>query len=225
MPSCSCIVPVLNEQAQIGDLLHLLRQKFPEAELVLVDGGSSDETVALATPLCDQLLHSPVGRATQMNLGASVAGGDYLFFLHADTSPEFDDAVLQTLLLDRPSWGFCQVRLSGGARALRVVESSMNWRSRLSSVATGDQMLWLRRDLFEQLGGYAAIPLMEDVDLCKRLRCHAKPVVIHKGVCTSSRRWESSGIALTVIRMWALRLAYSCGVAPKTLWRFYYGQQ
>ena len=120
-------------------------------------------------------------------------------------------------------WGFCRVRLSGGRRAFRIIEWFMNQRSRLTSVATGDQMLFLRRSLFEDSGGFDDIPLMEDVAYSKRLRRVARPLIIPQPVQSSSRRWEQRGVARTVLSMWGLRLAYAMGVSPRRLWEHYYG--
>ena len=222
--SVSFVIPVLNEQAIIGDLLARLRQCYPECELIVVDGGSADQTVPLALAACDQLLIGSPGRAAQMNLGGTVASSEYVCFLHADSRPGISASAMDELLLQRPSWGFCRVRLSGRQRLLRIIEWFMNQRSLLTSIATGDQMLFVRTSVFQQTGGFDLIALMEDIAYCKRLRQLGPPLVIPEPVLTSSRRWEEGGIVRTVLRMWALRLAYFCGVPPATLWRYYYGR-
>lgn len=222
-PSYSFVIPVLNEAQGLRTLLPHLRARFPAAELLLVDGGSEDGSVAAAMPRCDRLLLSPPGRATQMNLGARAARGDYLLFLHADTVPQFDEKALAAWFATRPQWGFCRVRLSGRTPALRLIEWAMNLRSRLTRIATGDQLLMVRRDTFLAGGAFADIPLMEDVEVCKRLRAACAPVPFAGSVLTSSRRWEEGGVLSTVLRMWGLRLAYACGVPPQRLWRHYYG--
>lgn len=221
--SVSFVIPVLNEQARLPGLLRDLRQRYPSSQLIVVDGGSGDRTVALALPLCDLLLLSARGRACQMNLGGQAASSAYLFFLHADTRPGALASEIDESLTQRPHWGFCRVRLSGQQPFFRIIEWCMNQRSRLTSVATGDQMLFVQKSVFEQTGGFDAIPLMEDVAYCKRLRHLARPLIIRKPVLTSSRRWEEGGVMKTVVRMWLLRLAYFLGVAPSTLWRYYYG--
>jgi rSAM/selenodomain-associated transferase 2 len=222
MPRCSFIIPVLDEAAGISPLLRALRRQYAQAEIIVVDGGSSDGTPELAAPWCDQLLPAGRGRAIQMNLGARAARGDYLFFLHADSLPGVDAAQLQSCLETSPDWGFCRVSLSGQNPAFRVIEGAMNLRSRMTRVATGDQMLFVRASLFRRTGGFAPIPLMEDVEYSKRLRKLARPTVITEPVVTSSRRWESGGIARTVLRMWGLRLAWFFGVSPQRLSRYYY---
>ncbi len=218
------VIPVLEEEHRIGGLLRRLRERYPAAELVVVDGGSRDRTVAAAMPLCDQLLLGETGRAAQMNLGGRVAMADYLCFLHADTEPTVSAARLSAHLASGPDWGFCRVRLSGARAVFRVIEQFMNLRSRLTGIATGDQMLFLRRALFERTGGFDRLPLMEDIAYCRRLRRLARPLVIPEPVVTSSRRWEERGVAATVLTMWSLRLAYFLGVPPERLWRFYYGR-
>lgn len=223
-PSLSFIIPVLDEASRIAGLLAHLRERYPQAELVVVDGGSSDTTVELARPLCDVLCSADAGRARQMNAGAGASSGDYLLFLHADTTPEIDAAALSDALPHSPGWGFSPVRLSGRHPAFRVIEWFMNRRSRLTRIATGDQMLFLHRELFAKQGGYADIPLMEDVELCTRLRVNADPVVLPRPVVTSTRRWEGRGIVRTVWLMWRLRLAYHRGASPEALWAQYYGR-
>lgn len=223
-PAVSFVIPVLNEGERIGELLDYLRCRYADAELIVVDGGSRDRTVAAAMPRCDGILLSPPGRARQMNLGARVAAGAYLFFLHADTRPSLTRAELEAALRAEPEWGFSRVRLSGRQPLLRLVEWAMNRRSAATGVATGDQMLYLQRDLFQRTGGFADIPLMEDVEYCKRLRRVAAPRILTQPVTASSRRWEQRGIVRTVLGMWWLRLAYVLGVSPARLHGHYYGR-
>ncbi|MEH6588282.1 MAG: TIGR04283 family arsenosugar biosynthesis glycosyltransferase [Halioglobus sp.] len=221
--TCSFVIPTLNEAAGILQLLADLRARFPDAQLIVVDGGSSDGTADLATPLCDILINSAAGRALQMNRGALEASGQYILFLHADSQPSVDADTLQRYLADTPAWGFCRVRIDGDSAVFRMISFFMNWRSRLTRVATGDQMLFIHRDLLQRAGGFDEIPLMEDVAFSKRLRALASPRLIAEPVTTSSRRWQEAGVLRTILQMWCLRLAYFLGVSPRRLWRYYYG--
>lgn len=219
----SFILPVLNEQGRIATTLTQLRRQYPAAQLVVVDGGSHDDTVQNARPLCDQLLETLPGRALQMNAGAAAATGAYLFFLHADSQLAIASSDLQAALGKRPKWGFCRVRLSGTHPMFGVIAGCMNVRSTLTRVATGDQMLFVEREVFIETGGFDLLPLMEDIALSKRLRKIAAPLILKPAVLTSSRRWRERGIVKTILEMWWLRLAYFFGVSPQYLWRRYYG--
>lgn len=225
-PSLSLIIPVLNEAATIGRQLQALQPlRRQGCEIIVVDGGSSDNTCAMARPCCDQLIVAGKGRARQMNAGAAVASAPWLLFLHADTRlpASIPDCLLA--LKTRPvQWGFFVVKLSGERWPFRVIEAAMNLRSRITAVSTGDQGLFVRRELFAQCGQFADIPLMEDVAISKRLRKIAKPLVWPDPVLTSSRRWEQRGIVRTVLLMWSLRLAYYLGVSPQRLVQVYYGR-
>jgi rSAM/selenodomain-associated transferase 2 len=220
----SFVIPVLNEQACIADLLRSLEAGYPHSERIVVDGGSIDDTLAIARGLCHSLLTCESSRALQMNCGADVASGHYVFFLHADSRPTVSAQTLAKILTAAPGWGFCRSRLDSSNKVFRVIEAAMNIRSRVTSVATGDQMLFVRRDLLADTGGFANMPLMEDVEFCKRLRKHSSPTIIESPVISSSRRWETRGVARTVFQMWALRLAYVCGISPHRLWQQYYGR-
>ena len=220
----SIIIPTLNEAPQLRDTLKPLRALQTRGhEVIVVDGGSRDHTPAIAREFADQVIDSALGRAHQMNAGAAVASGDVLLFLHADTQlPEQADRLITGALLDRKvSWGRFDVRLSGEHFLLRVIESLMNLRSRISSIATGDQAIFVRRALFVQLGGYPEIPLMEDIALCKLLKRAARPANLSARVVTSSRRWEQRGIIRTVVLMWRMRLAYALGASPQRLAKLY----
>jgi len=222
-PTLGFVLPVLNESDGITLRLNDLAARFPGVPRIVVDGGSSDQTVANAMHHCEQLLIGQAGRARQMNLGAAGVDAEFLVFLHADTEPQFDLAWLQQQLTERPVWGFCPVLLSGRHWLLRWVERGINWRSRASGVGTGDQMIFVRKDIFLAQQGFADMPLMEDVELSKRLRRIARPQVLGRPVLTSSRRWEQRGILRTVIQMWGLRFGYWVGLSPQRLWRAYYG--
>jgi len=220
----SIIIPALNEQAVIVETLQAL-QALRELghEVIVVDGGSSDKTHSLAAPLVDRILRAERGRARQMIIGAQFAHHDILLFLHADTRlpAKADVLIFEGLEKTGRKWGRFDVRLSGQAWLLRVVERLMNWRSCLTSIATGDQAIFMQRNLYEQAEGFPDIPLMEDIALSRRLRRFSRPVCIRTPVLTSSRRWERYGIVRTILLMWSLRLAYALGVSPWTLKRFY----
>ncbi|MEP4148249.1 MAG: TIGR04283 family arsenosugar biosynthesis glycosyltransferase [Halioglobus sp.] len=219
----SFVVPTLNEAAGIAQLLEQLRIRFPNAELVVVDGGSSDNTCELARPICDELIESAPGRALQMNLGAQRATGQYLLFLHADSVPGLDESQLQSYFMANPAWGFCRVSLEGTERVFKIISGFINVRSRVTQVATGDQMLFIQREFLRRAGSFDQIPLMEDVAFSKRMRKLTPPLCIKEPVTTSSRRWREAGVLRTILKMWALRFAYLIGVSPEHLWHFYYG--
>lgn len=216
----SVIVPALNEAATIAATLAPLQAaRAAGHEIIVVDGGSTDATVDRARALADRVIVSPPGRATQMNAGARIATGDILWFLHADTLAPADaiDTLCAALADGRRSWGRFDVRLSGNRWPFRVIERAMNLRSCLTRIATGDQGIFVTRQAFAAVVGYADIPLMEDVELSKRLRKHTPPACLKTRLVTSSRRWEQNGIIRTVLLMWRLRLAYFVGAAPDAL--------
>ncbi len=225
MSRIAIILPVLNEETQIVACLSDLQGlRAQGCELIVVDGGSRDRTMALAEPLADRLVSGPRGRAAQMNAGARRASGEILWFLHADSRPPPAAAGLIRAALTDPSrhWGRFDVRLSGRQPLLRAVETLMNLRSRLTGIATGDQGIFVRRALFERIGGFPSVALMEDIALCRRLMQHGRPVCLRQRLQTSSRRWERDGISRTILLMWRLRLAYFLGADPARLARIYY---
>jgi rSAM/selenodomain-associated transferase 2 len=219
----SVIVPCLEEGAIVVSRLTALQPlRASGHELILVDGGSCDGTAALAEPWVDRLLQTSPGRARQMNQGAAAATGDVLWFLHLDTLlyPGADGDLLAAIGSGQV-WGRFDVRLSGQARVFRVIETLMNARSHLTGIATGDQGIFVSRTLFEGVGGYPDIPLMEDIALSRRLKGHRRPIRIRRRLETSSRRWEARGVWRTVGLMWWLRLAYALGASPGWLARRY----
>jgi rSAM/selenodomain-associated transferase 2 len=218
-PRVSIIVPTLNEASCLAPLLRRLQAK--DTEVIVVDGGSSDGTVNLATQAMCRVLHSDSGRATQMNAGAASACGKWLWFVHADTQLLAPVEDYLNAIESGASWGFFLLKLSGQRRVFRLIEKLINWRSRFSSVATGDQGIFVRRELLLRQGGFAQQPLMEDVELSKRLRVIASANVANIALQTSSRRWEQAGVASTVLLMWRLRLLYFFGASPQWLARQY----
>lgn len=215
----SIIIPVLNEETLIEGLLRNLRLRFAAAELVVVDGGSTDQTFQRAAALADKLIQAEPGRAIQMNAGAMAASGRVLLFLHADTHLPDDalEAVTAGLAASGFVWGRFDVTLDGEHPFLPVIAGLMNLRSRLTGVATGDQAIFVTRKAFATANGFPKIVLMEDVALSKRLRRITAPLCLRAKVSTSGRRWEANGVMRTILIMWALRLGYILGVPPSRL--------
>jgi rSAM/selenodomain-associated transferase 2 len=216
----SVVVPALNEASGIRPALEALAPlRAGGHEVIMVDGGSSDRTPELARGLCDHVLSAPRGRALQMNAGAAAATGDALVFLHADTRlPQgADDLIFQSLRLS--PWGRFDVEIDARHPLLRVVACTMNLRSRLTGIATGDQAIFVRREAFP---GFPEIPLMEDVAFCKAMKRFGPPACRRERVVTSGRRWESRGVLRTIVLMWGLRLMYFLGARPERLARIYH---
>jgi rSAM/selenodomain-associated transferase 2 len=218
--SVSIIVPVWQEAEVIEDSLRALEPlRRSGHEVLVVDAGSPDGTARKAAPLCDRVIESGKGRAAQMNAGAGAARGNLLLFLHADTQlPERALAELRNFYThSERSWGRFDVRLNGSRVMFRVIAWFMNRRSRLTGICTGDQALFVRRDVFEVLGGFREMPLMEDVEITSRLRLVSRPFCIRAPVVTDSRRWEQEGIWRTILLMWWLRWRYWRGESPQSL--------
>jgi len=220
----SIIIPTLNEAANIHACLSALQVLRNDAELIVVDGGSSDNTRAIAANLADHILIAPQGRAHQMNHGAGHAQGDLLLFLHADTFlPGNALALIAQNIDENHQWGRFDIQLQGGHFMLKVIAWLMNWRSRLTGIATGDQAIFVTREAFAVAGHYPDIALMEDIALCKKLKAISPPICLKAKVTSSGRRWEQFGVYKTILLMWSLRLRYWCGSSPQTLASLYRG--
>ncbi len=227
------ILPVLNEAASLEQALITLTREQHFDEIIVVDGGSADASVEIVCKFMSAampdrhavpaLIESARGRAMQMHAGAQASGADVLLFLHADCTlpPGAADDIREVIESGR-LWGRFDVRLTGRNFMFRAIERLMNWRSRLSGIVTGDQALFVRSDVYRMLGGYAPLPLMEDVEFSVRLQWVGRPVRLPGPVSASSRRWEKHGILRTTLLMWALRLLYWLGVSPARLARWYY---
>ena len=213
------VVPVLNEASTLASKLQALAPlRARGAELIVVDGGSTDGTPAIAQALADQALQAPRGRASQLNAGAAATRADVLLFLHADTHlPANADRLIEQVLQRGHRWGRFDVRIDGQHPLLPMVAWFMNRRSRLTGIATGDQAVFVQRRLFESLGGFAAMPLMEDIDLSQRLKAIEAPACLRERVTTSGRRWDQHGFWRTVLLMWRLRAAHALGMDAHTL--------
>lgn len=219
----SIILPVLNEGQQLQQYLLALQElRGADCEIIAVDGGSTDASLSLLQDYCDYVISSAKGRAVQMNAGAAAAHGDTLLFLHADTLlPNNTQAVLKHALKNA-DWGRFDVQLNNPRPIYTLIATLINWRSRLSKVCTGDQAMFFNDSFFVALGGYANIPLMEDVAICKAAKSKGRFIALNDKVVTSARRWEQNGIVRTVFLMWELRLRYFLGQSPSSLVRRYY---
>lgn len=223
-PKLSVIIPALNEAAAITATLQALQPLRGRGhEVIVVDGGSSDLTIELSRPLTNRVIQARAGRATQMRAGAEVAAGSVLWFLHADTvaPADADRLIIQALRHTRAGWGRFDVQLSQTRLLLRCVAWMMNQRSRLSGIATGDQGLFVTRRAYDDTGGFPEIPLMEDIAFSRTLRQRGRPASIRQPLVSSPRRWLAQGALRTILRMWALRLAYFLGVSPERLAAYY----
>ncbi|MEQ1774636.1 MAG: TIGR04283 family arsenosugar biosynthesis glycosyltransferase [Burkholderiales bacterium] len=216
----SVIIPCLNEAEGIADSLQALAPlRARGGEIVVVDGGSTDNSIEIARPLADHVISAPRGRAWQMNAGATQARGDMLLFLHADCRlpPAADGVIVDGLNRARKTWGRFDVTLTGSHPLLRVAGAMMNLRSRVTGIATGDQGIFVTRSLFEAAGRYPEIALMEDIAFTKRLRTFGKPLALRHRITASGRRWEKHGVLRTILLMWWLRFQYWLGANPDKL--------
>lgn len=218
----SVIIPTLNEAGTIERTLSWVRQ-VSACEIIVVDGGSEDGTAECARPYVDRLVASPRGRARQMNAGVRAANGEVLLFLHADTLPPTGFAELIAAALADPEvvGGRFDVDVDAPGWSFRVIGSLMNMRSRLTGIATGDQGIFVRRKMFETIGGYPEWDIMEDLEFSRRLKRSGKTACLRARVKTSARRWQKHGVTKTILLMWGLRLCHFFGVSPAALKTFY----
>lgn len=219
----SIVIPVLNEAERLAAKLQALQSYRDRCQLVLVDGGSDDDSLAIAAPWVDKAVRSPRGRAKQMNAGAALANREILLFLHADTRLPADavDAILQAMAAGY-TWGRFDVAFDSPQPIFKLIAFMMNARSRLTGIVTGDQCLFVARRAFSAVGGFPEIALMEDIAISDLLKPLGKPACLHTKVVTSARRWLQYGILKTIVLMWCLRLAYFLGADPDTLAARYY---
>ena len=214
----SIIIPTLNEESGISACLAALQPLREHVEIIIADGGSRDNTRALAAPLADQLINASLGRARQMNAGAAHARSDILLFLHADTLlPQQALHSISRGIAEGFHWGRFDIHLKGHSPLFKVIAQMMNWRSRLTGISTGDQGLFVTRKAFNTIGCYPEIALMEDIAICSRLKEIGPPYCIREKVISSGRRWEQFGIIKTILLMWWLRLRYFFGSNAEAL--------
>jgi len=222
MGRLTIVVPVLNEAAIIVAALRALAPlRARGAEIIVADGGSRDGTVLLAEPLADRIITVRRGRGAPMNAGAALGTGDTLLFLHADTTlPDNADRLIDEALACR-AWGRFDLRIAGSHPLFTVIARMINWRSRLTGIATGDQAIFVSRKAFEAVGGFPDLPLMEDIAISRRLKRLCRPFCVATPAITSGRRWEQNGLIRTILLMWRLRLSYYLGVEPALLAELY----
>jgi len=225
MRDLTIIIPVLDDAPVLARLLADLGNLAGEAEVVVVDGGSRDDSVNVARARGATILTSQRGRARQLRTGVEHTGRPWIWMLHADSRVDAEAvaAIAEVIAEGRPAWGRFDVRLSGRHRLLRVVETMMNVRSCTTGICTGDQGMFVHRALLDGVGGVPDQQLMEDIELSKRLKRLERPRCLHARLETSSRRWEARGVLRTVLLMWRLRIAYFLGVPADRLSRIYYG--
>jgi rSAM/selenodomain-associated transferase 2/rSAM/selenodomain-associated transferase 1 len=218
----SIIIPTLNEAATIAETLAYFKGPG-QPEVIVVDGGSQDDTVRLAAALGAKVIQTKPGKACQMNAGAAAAGGEVLVFLHADTRlpQNFSRQILAALNQNNVVAGAFRLHIDSGAVRIRLIEKAANWRSRYLKMPYGDQALFMKKALFQKIGGFAEVPIMEDFLLVRRLKRMGRIIILPEPVTTSSRRW----IHLGVLRTWLINqlivIAYYLGISPERLSRFY----
>jgi rSAM/selenodomain-associated transferase 2 len=219
----SVIVPMLNEERAIGRTLDAIRTGAPGAEVIAVDGGSMDRSVEMACRRGAQTLTAGRGRARQMNAGAAAAHGDALVFVHADTlvPATFASDIASALADPAVLGGRFDLELDESSLAWRVLGKLISLRSRLMRSATGDQAIFVRRDTFTAMGGFAEIDLCEDIDFMRRLKRRGRVACLHSRVITSARRWRRNGLLRTVVKMWLVKSLFLAGVSPTRLRRYY----
>jgi rSAM/selenodomain-associated transferase 2 len=222
-PRLSVIVPMLNEELSIATTLASIRKGAPKAEVIVVDGGSSDGSITAATLLADRVLSSARGRACQMNAGAAAASADCLAFVHADTivPASFGEDIRRALSAPGVVGGRFDVELDDASIPYRLIGILISLRSRISRTATGDQAMFVRRDVFESLGGFPELELCEDLDFARKLKRRGRVACLRTRVTTSARRWHRDGLIRTIGRMWMIRGLYLLGVSPARLRRMY----
>ncbi len=218
-PALCIVMPVLNEALTLAPRLQALQPlRERGARVVVVDGGSRDDTVAIAQRHADQVVRAPRGRASQMNAGAAAGSADLWLFLHADTElPPNADGLIRHATQGQYAWGRFDVRIASASPLLRLVSTMMNARSRWTGIATGDQAMFVRQGLFQRVGGFPDLPLMEDIAISRLLKRHGPPACLRDRVTTSARRWERHGAWRTIWLMWRLRAAYFFGADPARL--------
>ena len=219
----SIIIPTLNEEKNLENLLEQLRKlKTERTEIIVSDGGSTDNTRSVAERFADTTVISQRGRALQLNAGANYATGEILWFLHSDSKLYFDYEAEIISQLSTRSWGWCTTKLDSAKWIFRLIESMMNLRSKMTHIATGDQGFFVRKTLFIQVNKFPEIPLMEDIVMSRKLKRIGKPYVSKNEIHTSCRKWEQEGPIRTIFHMWILRARFFFGASSERLAKVYY---
>jgi rSAM/selenodomain-associated transferase 2 len=219
----SVIVPMLNEERAIGATLAAISIGAPEAEIIVADGGSTDNSIEIARKRCAQILTAARGRAIQMNAGAAAAHGDALVFVHADTivPATFGSDILAALADPKVVGGRFDIELDESSLACRLIGRLISLRSRLMRTATGDQAIFVRGEVFAAVGGFREIELCEDVEFARCLKRSGRVACLRSRVITSARRWRQNGLIRTVFRMWLIKSLFLAGISPQRLRRYY----
>jgi rSAM/selenodomain-associated transferase 2 len=226
MENISIIIPVFNESIIVQKFISKLLDNS-NIEIIVVDGGSQDKTVELVKELGVKIiLSSQAGRAIQMNLGAASATGEILLFLHADTQlpTVYQETIIEILSRPQTIAGAFELAIAGQEKSLRFIEKMVNWRSRFLSLPYGDQALFLKASVFQEMGGFSNLPIMEDFELVRRLRKKGKIAIATTKVITSSRRWQKLGVWKTTLINQLIIVGYYLGIAPKKL-AYLYGRK
>ncbi len=221
----SVIIPTWNERLELGTTIHSIGMDSA-VEIIVADGGSTDGTLDLAGRVAHRVVQSIPGRASQLNAGARLAGGEILVFLHADTILPSGalDAIRCCLAEPRNAGGAFRVSVDSGRSSLRLISWGINMRSRLLGLPYGDQALFVRRSLFRELRGFRQIEIMEDVDFVRRLRRKGRMALLDLEVRTSERRWQVNGVCRTTLVNWAAIAMYALAFKPNRIRRFYDSQ-
>lgn len=226
--SLAIIIPALNEADNIcRTLVSLQAMRAHGVRVIVVDGGSTDTTAALAATMADLVIIGAKGRSPQMNAGAAATAEDVLLFLHADSIlPSDADQQIAAAIVEGHCWGRFDIRISGRRMMFPVISWFMNRRSRLTGISTGDQGLFMTRQAYETVGGFPTQLLMEDIEMCKRLKRAgvAGPASLASRITTSGRRWQQHGLWRTIFQMWRLRFQYWRGTPAAELHAAYYGK-
>lgn len=223
MTTVTVIIPVLNEATLLRQRIEHLKALHQTYDVTFCDGGSDDDTCSVLQRHGLHYCTSSRGRAEQMNTAAALSKSDILLFIHVDTEISSSDIALvkQVMQDEKIVGGRFDIRLSGNRPIFHIIAFMINLRSRITKISTGDQCQFVRRDVFERMGGFPRQPLMEDIAFSKRLKSYGRIACLRRKVTTSSRRWQKHGVVRTVLLMWKLRFLYWLGVAPEKLAEMY----